>query len=144
MPFIIALIVLTLGAGVYFFTSLNTPNRDSDQNTVVNIDHSNAVANKFRDGEYVGENTYPTPSGNHTITVNLTLRDDIVTAVSNSYDESLSGTSAKITERFEEIYQAEVVGKKLEEVNLSRVAGASTTSDAFNSALAEIKTKATI
>jgi hypothetical protein len=90
-----------------------------------------------------GTGTYLTPARtSHKIDVSLTLEDGIVTAADVVYDNG-EGFSNPNQERFDGAYQAEVIGKPLSEISLSRVGGASLTSAAFNEAVAEIKAKQT-
>ena len=70
--------------------------------------------------------------------VTLSVADGIVTDASVTFDGQSSGFSNPNHERFNAAYKPEVVGKKLTEVSLSRVGGASLTSKAFNDAVAKI------
>ncbi|MBY0310142.1 hypothetical protein K2Q16_03290 [Patescibacteria group bacterium] len=67
------------------------------------------------------------------ITVNFTVEDGIVTAISSSYNEGKGENTHQ--KRFDGAYQTLVVGKKLSDISLSRVGGASLTSAAFNEAV---------
>jgi hypothetical protein len=67
------------------------------------------------------------------ITVNFTVTDGVVTAVSSSYNEGKGENGYQ--KRFDGAYQTLVVGKKLSDISLSRIGGASLTSAAFNEAV---------
>ena len=54
------------------------------------------------------------------------------------YGNKETGYQHPLQERFDAVYKTEVVGKKLTDINLSRVGGASLTSKAFNEAVADI------
>ncbi len=69
------------------------------------------------------------------ITVNLVVKDGVVTAVDSSYNEGQGQNPFQ--ERFDDSYKTLVVGKKLSDISLSRVGGASLTSQAFNAVVAE-------
>jgi len=88
---------------------------------------------------YTGSGTYLTPARtNHKIDVTLTVEGGIVTDADVVYDGG-AGFSNPNQERFDGAYKAQVVGKSLSEISLSRVGGASLTSAAFNEAVASIR-----
>lgn len=90
-----------------------------------------------------GTGTYLTPARtSHTIDVSLTIEGGIVTAADVVYDNG-EGFSNPNQERFDAAYQAQVIGKPLSEISLSRVGGASLTSAAFNEAVAQIRAQQT-
>ncbi|MFT3796847.1 hypothetical protein [Microbacterium sp.] len=102
---------------------------------------STASDSDYVDGTYTAEGSYSTPESVETISVTITLEDDIITAV------EVTGTPSK---RESEEYQSEfiggiaavVVGKDIDEISVSRVAGSSLTSGGFNEAIEEIKAEA--
>ncbi len=82
--------------------------------------------------------SYLTPARtSHELAVSLTLEDGIVTAADVVYDGG-EGFSNPNQERFDGAFAAEVIGKPLSEISLSRVGGASLTTNAFNEAVAKI------
>ena len=81
----------------------------------------------------------PAPEQN-VITVNVTVDNGVVTAV-DAQNVTNSPQSQQYSARFLANYKTEVVGKKLSDVSLSRVGGASLTSKAFNAAIDAIKTQ---
>lgn len=88
---------------------------------------------------YTGSGTYLTPARtSHKIDVTLTIAAGIVTDADVVYDGG-AGYSNPNQERFDNAYRAEVIGKPLSEISLSRVGGASVTSAAFNEAVASIR-----
>ena len=93
----------------------------------------------YRDGDYEAKGWYGGLPSN--IDVALTLRDDRVVEVevtANATDE----TSLDYQERFAEAVPDVVVGKRLDEVRVSRLAGSSGTPDGFNDAIERIKAQA--
>lgn len=87
---------------------------------------------------FSAEASYFTPRRTqHDITVTLTLKDRVVVAADVAYDGGSASTPSHT--RFDDAYEAEVLGKALNDINLSRTGGASLTADAFNEALADIK-----
>lgn len=88
---------------------------------------------------YKARGEYLTPARtNHIIDVTLTLQDGVVTDADVIYDEG-AGFSNPHQQRFDGAYKAQVVGKRLDEINLSRVGGASVTSRSFNEVIADIE-----
>lgn len=98
-------------------------------------------ATGYTDGTYTEDGTYSAPSGTETITVEVTLADNTITAVTVT-PQAEGGTQANYQEKFAEGIGAEVVGKSIDEVNVSRVAGSSLTSAGFNDAIEAIKADA--
>ncbi|BDV31115.1 FMN-binding protein [Microbacterium terricola] len=95
----------------------------------------------YADGTYTAEGSYATPESVETISVTVTLADDVITAVE---------VTGNPTRRESEQYQGEfiggiadvVVGKDIDEISVSRVAGSSLTSGGFNEAIDQIKADA--
>jgi Uncharacterized protein conserved in bacteria len=90
----------------------------------------------YVDGNYMATGQYGSlPSS---IGVSVTLKDDVITAVKVT-PHATNVTSRDYQERFAEAIPAIVIGRDIDEVNVSRVAGASGTSDGFNDAIQRIK-----
>ncbi len=87
-----------------------------------------------------GTGTYLTPRRDeHTVDVTLTIADGIVTDAEVTFDGKPAGEVSNGTQgRFLAAYEAEVIGKPVANINLSRVGGASLTTGAFNEAVAKI------
>lgn len=96
----------------------------------------------YADGSYSADGEYVAPSGPESITVEVTIEDDAVTAVTVT-PHAEDGTRESIfQEQFAENIAEEVVGVDIDEVQVSRVAGSSLTSGGFNVALDDIKQQA--
>ena len=95
----------------------------------------------YADGTYTADGAYQTPESVEQISVTVTLENDIITAVEVVGDPQKSES---------EEYQGEfiggisdvVVGKDIDEISVSRVAGSSLTSGGFNQAIETIKAEA--
>jgi uncharacterized protein with FMN-binding domain len=94
--------------------------------------------NTLKDGEYTADATYATPGGNESVGVTLTLKDGIIADI-NLMQHATGGETAEYQSRFASGYKQLVVGKKINTVTLSRVAGSSLTSNGFNDALEQIQ-----
>jgi hypothetical protein len=103
-----------------------------------------AVAvNAFKNGTYEVTTDYVVPSrARHDVIVSLTIVNDIVTDSTLSYGGDKDNTSTNYQNRFAAAYKSEVVGKKLSDISLVRVGGASLTTRAFNEAVTEISATA--
>jgi hypothetical protein len=95
----------------------------------------------YTDGTYMATGSFSTPGGIDTITINLTLKSGIITAT------SATGTvndrdGQEYQNEFISNYKQQVVGKNVDSVSLTRVSGASLTTQGFNEALSQIKQQA--
>lgn len=95
----------------------------------------------YMDGQYEATGQYATPESVETVDVTLTIAGDTVTAVEVTGDPQ-AAESRRYQSEFIGGIQDEVVGKKLDEISVSKVAGSSLTSGGFNKAVDAIKTEA--
>lgn len=103
-----------------------------------------AGASVYADGAYSVTSAYRVPEANpQSIGVRLTLKSDVIIDVTLS-EMATDGTSREYQDVFAAGYKTFVVGKKIADVQLSRVSGASLTSLGFNDALAAIKKSAAV
>jgi uncharacterized protein with FMN-binding domain len=93
----------------------------------------------YADGVYTATGQYGSVPSSITLTV--TLVADVVTAVS-VMPHATNPTSLEFQRRFAAAVPAVVVGKRIDEVRVSRLAGSSGTPDGFNAALERIKEQA--
>ncbi len=100
-----------------------------------------ASTGTYADGTYTAQGSYATPESVESITVTLTLGDGVVTDVEVSGEPTRS-ESRQYQGQFIGGIRDVVVGKPLDEISVSRVAGSSLTSGGFNQAVEEIKTQA--
>lgn len=94
---------------------------------------------RYADGTYTATGRYGSlPSS---IGVSVTLVDDVISAVTVT-PRATDPTSLDYQTRFARAIPALVVGRNIDEVNLSKVAGSSGTPDGFNAAIQRIKAEA--
>jgi uncharacterized protein with FMN-binding domain len=165
---IIGLIVIVLlttattaGAVAYntgFLQTLTSPNITADTSTPTQTSPatSTATANQtpaapqqnsvaglaYKDGTYSADGSFYTPDGTEQIGVKVTVVSDKITALTIDDSGIYSRESVQYTNRFISGINKLVVGKKLSDVNVSRVSGASLTPIGFNNALDTIKNDA--
>jgi hypothetical protein len=95
----------------------------------------------YTDGLYAAWGAYSSPGGPQGINVAVQLKNDEVAWVMVT-PSSFIGEAAQFQSRFAQEITGEVVGKDIDQITVSRIAGSSLTSTAFNDALSEIKTEA--
>lgn len=95
----------------------------------------------YTDGTYTESGSYQSPNGTETVDVTITLGDGIVTDV-EVVGQGESRDSQRYQGEFIDGIAAEVVGKDIDTLKVSKVAGSSLTSGGFNSAVDTIKADA--
>ncbi|QHF23817.1 FMN-binding protein [Rathayibacter sp. VKM Ac-2804] len=100
-----------------------------------------AATGAYADGTYEADGSYTSPGGNESVGVELTLESGVVTAVTVT-PESENPTGQEYQSRFASGISGEVVGKSLDELDVTKVSGSSLTSGGFNDAVETIKADA--
>ncbi|MDP9981782.1 uncharacterized protein with FMN-binding domain [Pseudarthrobacter oxydans] len=96
----------------------------------------------YKDGTYSADGNYVSPNGTETVGVTLTLAGGAVSDVQITQHPSNPNTR-KFQGEFAGGIQSQIVGKSLDEIKVSKVAGSSLTSGGFNQAVDKIKSEAT-
>lgn len=97
----------------------------------------------YKDGTYRADGQYIAPSGSESIDVKITVVKDVVTDVQTSANAQ-NGTSFRFQQRFAQSVGSYVIGKKLDQIQLDAVSGASLTTNGFMNALQKIQTDARV
>jgi len=95
----------------------------------------------YKDGTYTADGSYQAPSGRESITVTLTLASDKVTAVKIG-THATDPNARQYQAMFASGISSVVVGKDIDSLGVTRVAGSSLTSGGFRVALAAIEKQA--
>ncbi|WP_081747731.1 hypothetical protein [Arthrobacter sp. Br18] len=95
----------------------------------------------YKDGTYTQVGTYVSPGGPEEIGITLTLESDVVTAAEAEPMPS-NPTTEMYQGRFASGIQEEIMGKKLDELEVDKVAGSSLSSGGFAEAAEKIKGEA--
>ncbi|MET4588790.1 hypothetical protein [Arthrobacter sp. 754] len=119
-------------------SSAAAPSTTSPSGTASSLASSGSA---YKDGTYSADGTYVSPNGTETVGVELTLASGTVTAVNITQHPSNPNTR-KFQGEFAGGIAAQIVGKSIDELNVSKVAGSSLTSGGFNKALETIKAEA--
>ena len=102
-----------------------------------------AEKNTYNNGTYTANATYFTPKRvQHNISVSVTINNDIITDADVLYDDAEAKTPSHIG--FDGAYEQRVLGAEVDNLDLARVGGASLTTTAFNEALADITSNASL
>jgi uncharacterized protein with FMN-binding domain len=120
------------------------PSGNSSASASTPSDTSSTLAGSgslYQDGTYSADGTYVSPNGTETVGVELTLASGTVTAVNITQHPSNPNTR-KFQGEFAGGIAAQVVGKSIDEIKVSKVAGSSLTSGGFNQAVETIKSEA--
>lgn len=122
-------------------TSAPAASQDAPSTSEPSSDDTAATTGSYKNGIYKADGTYQSPGGNEIVHLTVTLSDGTITATEFTTDAS-GGTAREYQEKFIGGYKSFVVGKKIGEIKLDRVAGSSLTSSGFNRALDQIKSDA--
>lgn len=157
MPYIIGAIALVLiASGSYLFlsgdnqmteTSESATTARTEETTEITdttvaaeaeVDTSLPEATEPSVEEYAVTTTYFTPArAEYQMDVTLAVDNDVITDANIAYSQGAE--SDPNAQRFEAAYKEEVIGANINELSLSRVGGASLTTEAFNNAVADIR-----
>lgn len=99
------------------------------------------ITGDFADGTYTATGSYISPNGTETIDVEVTLTDNVISAVTVGTNPT-NPTTSRFQMMFSGGIEAEVVGQRVDEVEVTRVAGSSLTGNGFTDALEQIKADA--
>jgi len=95
----------------------------------------------YKPGTYTEQGTYSSPGGQELISVTLTIANNAVSDVTVK-TVTADPTATQYEAKFIGGIKSAIVGKKIDELAVTRVAGSSLTSQGFDDALAKIKTDA--
>lgn len=157
----LVLVVLLSSVAILYFTinssnnsntsSTNISTSTSNETTTTKLDNNIQVTqneqivndqNKYNDGKYTISITYKVPKNYvDTIIFTFDLKDDAIQNVDFTANAS-NKDSQKYISLFGGNYKPLVLGKKLDNLSLSNVAGASLTTQAFNESLSKLKEQA--
>lgn len=137
-----------IGAGCAASSTTDTAvTTDTDTTTATDTATSDTSGDTasyvYADGTYTAEGDYQSPGGAESIGVTLVIKNDVITDATVENHATLP-ISMSMQTVFAENYKAQVVGKKLDDVNLTKVSGSSLTPKGFNNAVAKIKAEAAL
>ena len=127
-------IIVILGmlvVGLVFYLKQNPNPKSSNKNLIINNSSK---------GNYDTEVSYRVPSGEENIKVSITIDKDVISDIKVNLSKT-DKQSLEYQTGFENSYKSLVLGKNIKEVNLSRIGGASLTTNAFMEAIKSISQK---
>ena len=152
--FIIGFVILASLGTVFFMGSKNQPAQDENTKAVVETTPPvgietqpntqpviTATSSVYADGTYTGVGSYASPAGTEEVSITLTLSDDVVTAATFE-GKATNPASINNQKKFADGYETLVVGKPLNDINLTVVNGSSLTSKGFMEAVTKIRQEA--
>lgn len=119
----------------------SAPSTDSGAADSTDSGAADDATGAYTDGTYEATGGYTSPNGQEEVDVSLTLEGDVITAVTVT-PEATNPNSVNYQTQFADGIAAVVVGKNIDEIDVSRVAGSSLTSGGFNEAVEAIKADA--
>ena len=122
-------------------TTSEQANPDGTEATTTPEGSNSTIASNYKDGTYSATGSYSSPGGRESIELTVTIAGGVITSTS-LVENATSGEAKSYQDDFASGYKSLVVGKNVDEVSLSRVAGSSLTSNGFNAALDQIKSDA--
>jgi uncharacterized protein with FMN-binding domain len=122
-------------------TAAESPAGANSSAPMAGTGESSTAASAYKDGTYSADGNYVSPNGTETVGVELTLAGGTVSGV-NITEHPSNPNTRKFQGEFASGIAAQIVGKKLDELNVSKVAGSSLTSGGFNQAVEKIKSEA--
>ena len=138
---IIVVLVAAIAGGTYYLMNRKdeTEGMTTDSSTQQpSAETPTASQGSYKNGTYSATGSYISPGGQESVDVEVTLKDDIISAATVT-PHPAAATSTQYQSEFVNNFKALVVGKNIDEVKLSRVAGSSLTSGGFNEAIEKIK-----
>lgn len=147
-PALAALIVIVL-VGIVASVVIAVNNNPNDTKTATTSDdHGRAPTDEaatdssdvsaYKDGTYTATGSYLSPGGRESVELTVVIKDGVITETALK-TQATDREAEDYQELFANHYKELVVGKKINGLSLSRVAGSSLTSNGFNDALQEIR-----
>lgn len=144
---IVIAIIVAVSVGVVFFKNKSEKQVVQDQATqttgqeAAQAQKADVANAQYKDGAYSADGTYTTPGGQEAVGVKVTLAGDVIKDVELTQKAKLPVSKVKQAD-FAAHYKEQVVGKNIDEINLTKVSGSSLTPKGFNAAIEKIKAEA--
>lgn len=137
---VIVLVGIVASVAITIQTNNERPASSTQSNTTGSstMPTDSTDASSYKNGTYKATGSYLSPGGRESIDLTVTIENGIITKTElgqNATDRD----AREYQEEFAKGYAELVVGKEVDSVKLSRVAGSSLTSNGFNTALEQIK-----
>jgi uncharacterized protein with FMN-binding domain len=131
--------IIGISVIVFLIFALSSDSSTNTSNNTVTADTGSTTT--YKDGDYSSSVSYTVQRNSEKMNVSLTIADNKVKSVDIENITS-DRESKEYQDAFEGAYKKFVVDKNINSVSMSRVSGASETTDAFMKALQQIKNDA--
>lgn len=143
LPVVAVVIIIIAVVAVYASTnnSTSTPAQTNQESQVTTQPATDEASAEYKDGIYSAQGSYVSPGGPREIGLTITLENGMVTDTTfegNAEDPQ----SKRFQGEFGDNYAPLIVGKDIDDVELTKVSGSSLTPKGFTDALEKIKTQA--
>lgn len=138
----VTILLLTAACGGESDDSTSDSGSSSESTTDAVEDTSSDAATTYTAGDYTAEGSYQTPGGQQSVEVEVTLAEDGTISAVTVTPQADGGNSEQFQTKFAGGIADEVVGTKIDDLDVSKVSGSSLTSGGFNAAIDEIKDEA--
>ncbi|WP_239451878.1 hypothetical protein [Frondihabitans sp. PAMC 28766] len=122
-------------------SSSSSGSSDSSSTSPSSATDAGTSSGSYKDGTYTEQGTYSSPGGQELISVDLTIASDSVKAVTVKTVKA-DPTATQYESQFIGGISKAIVGKKIDDLHVTQVAGSSLTSQGFDNALTKIKADA--
>lgn len=149
LPTVIIALIVFAAIGFYLYKSGNMGEEVeesgieevSEQTQVLSPSVFTATSGTYKNGNYSVTGNYVSPGGPRELNVAVTLDGNIIKEAEVT-GTATDATSKRFQGEFIQNFKPMIIGKNIDEVNLSKVAGSSLSPIGFNDALAKIKKEA--
>lgn len=124
-------------------TTVSSTNTTDSPTTSTNDSPASTSTGSYKNGTYTASTSYMVPRGTNTINVTLTIVDGVITSISTKHTSN-DHESALYIDSFDSDIDDATTGESLSGFSVSRIGGASLTTDAFNDVLDTIRTDAAV
>ena len=139
---VVVLLAAVAGGTVYLLNRQNETGTEGQTNTSNTSEQQTpetpSSTASYKDGTYTATGSYLSPGGQESVDVEVTLKGGVIESATVT-PHPASTTSTQYQGEFVSNFKPLVVGKSIDDVKLSRVAGSSLTSGGFNEAIEKIK-----
>ena len=147
-PTVVASLIVLAVIGYYFYNQSQNSAESVAPGSMTQTSQSPASSSSitqttgtYKNGTYNVKGNYVSPGGPSEVGVSLTLTDGVITDATAEV-LATDATSKRFQTEFVEGFKPMVIGKKLDEVSLTKVSGSSLTPKGFNDAVIQIKAEA--
>ena len=144
-------LTISAAAGIVLFVAIvivlfvnnsnNNQSKTSTSDVQATISTDTPSTSKYKNGTYTASASYRTPESSEKIEIQVVVSNDTISGLTVT-QKAVDRESQQYINLFKNGVNAQVVGKKLDEVSLGRVNGSSLTPIGFNAALNSIKQSA--